>query len=224
MSKFFCLMLVLLSFAGVFAQEKTITESEFNAIYDKAKEKRESNPYRMTTTFKNTVEGKPESANSGTVVMESVSPTMSRIVLKTNFESESKERERVKVNDKIYTREDGAAWKQESTENRTPVNRTSGENTNAEYKFIGSEMLNGQKAAVYQKTESRKRIRERDKAEINSDINTKYWFGENGDLMKVERTATVHIGDEIIHSSFNRTFEFDPNIKIETPKIAGSEK
>ena len=222
MSKVICLILVLLSFVGVFAQEKTIDESEFTAIYNKAKEEREKRSYRMKTVFRNSIEGKPEKANTGTAIIEFAPPSMTRVVLQTNSKTEMTQKERVRVKDKIYTREGKAAWKQEISDNRQTENQNVKTESKAEYKFLGNQTLDNRNVTVYQKIESRKRTREKDNKEITSDIDTKYWFNTNGELLKIERKTTLHVGDEILHNSFVRTYEFDPSIKIETPQIAGT--
>lgn len=224
MNKVLCLTLVLLFSVGIFAQEKAISESEFTTIFKNAQAKKDNKSYRAKTTYQMSVEGKPEEDKSGTMVMEFASPGMSRIVYQSDSKSQPRQGEQIKINDKTYTRENGAAWKQDaSATDRQAENSDPAVESNIVYKSIGNESLNNQKAIIYEKTENRKRIN-KDKKEINSDIATKYWIGADGSLLKMERTSVLHVGDKVIHIHRVTNYEMDPTIKIEMPQVAGSEK
>lgn len=225
MNKVLCLAFVLLFSIGAFAQEKTIDESEFTTILKNAMTRRENKSFRVKTSFQSTVEGKPEENNAGTTVMEFASPGMSRVVFQSNSKAQPRAGERIKINNKTYTRENGAAWKQDTTiDNQRDDERNAAVESNVVYKFLGSNLLNGKQANVYEKTENRKRISQKDNKEINSDVATKYWFSADGDLLKTERMAIVHIADKTLHIQVTKNYEMDASIKIETPQIAGSMK
>ncbi|MGI9035427.1 MAG: hypothetical protein ACR2GD_05245 [Pyrinomonadaceae bacterium] len=224
MSKLFCLTFILCCFVSIFAQEKTIGKDEFDAMYNNALAKRASKSYRITITFQNSVEGKSEKPNSGTVVIEFAPPSMRRIVYQSNSEPQDKKRETIRINDKIYTKEGAANWKEVNPNNQQPANKSNVVESKTEYKFLGSEMLDNQKTNVYEKIEDRKRVNPADNKEIISNAVTKYWFGEDGELLKVEQAVELHIGGELLHNRLTKIYKFDPNIKIEAPQITNLEK
>ncbi|MGI8468852.1 MAG: hypothetical protein ACR2N3_10395 [Pyrinomonadaceae bacterium] len=219
MNKILCLAFILSSFAGVFAQEKTIGKDEFDAVYKNALAKRADKSYRTTITFQNSSEDKPGATDSGTMIIEFIPPSTRRMVYQSNSELQNKKRETIRIKDKIYTKEDGAAWKDVSNNNRQPENKSNVVEDKTEYKFLDGEMLNNQKTSVYEEIENRKRVNPADNKEITSDTTTKYWFGEGGELLKVEQSGDLHIGDKLFHNRLTKIYELDPNIKIATPQI-----
>lgn len=223
MSKVLCIALVLLSFVGIFAQEKTIGKDEFDAVYKNARSKRADKSYRATITFQKEEQGKP--ATTSTMVVEFVPPSMRHIVYQSTSDNQNKKREAIRIKDKTFVKEEGTTWKETALNNNSQSeDKSSIVEEKTDYKFTGSEKLNNKKAAVYEKIENRKRVNAASNTEIVSNAVTKYWFGEDGLLLKSEQTAEIRIGAKLIHTRLTKNYEMNPNIKIEAPQTATLEK
>lgn len=78
-----------------------------------------------------------------------------------------------------------------------------------EYKFIDSEIINNQKANIYEIAANSKTS--------GSNINERYWINsDNGILIKEEYEANLYNGERIIKSTTK--YEYDSTIKVELPK------
>ena len=88
-----------------------------------------------------------------------------------------------------------------------------------EYKYFGNEKLNGQNAKVYAVIVKTKNIDPASKQEILSVSTTKYWFADNGTILKSDMTMESRNGGKISHSRATQIWESDANIRIEAPTM-----
>ena len=233
MKKILCLAVVIFASAGIFAQEKTIQPAEFETINKSSSRLLSGAPRRIIRTQQSTVEVIPQKASNNstktmpasTVSVKSVIEILPSVgfhsVYEFNSSSKNTKKEIIKVGGRIYEREGNGEW----TEIAAPKASARIENTTrkidnqVEYKILGSEKVNNQNTNIYAKIEKSKFVNATDKLESTSSTTTKYWYAEDGRLLKRERTREIR--NEKMISKFNSTivFELDPNIKIEAPKL-----
>jgi len=222
MKKILCIALILFGCVGVFAQEKTIEQSEFDAVYKNSLGKW-GGKYRMTLTTQSSVEGRPQTDYSSKTTMEFALPTGSRTIYENSFGAKSTKTEKIRIGDKTYTRKEGEAWMEESSEAKSqPKDKsTSVEgDSQVEYKFLGSEKFNNQTANIYAKIAETKRIHPANNKETLSVATTKYWFGDGGIILKSDMEMKSRTGEAIHYSRVTQIWESDPNIKIEAPDLS----
>jgi hypothetical protein len=225
-----CLVFVLSAAVNVFAQEKTIRQAEFETIAQSSSRLLAGNPRRIIRTQQSSVEIMPQAneaskkAPASVVSIKSTTefvPTVGyRSVYEFNSSSQNIKKEIIRIGEKTYVREDSGQWTETAALN-APKRRMTAKNSvnQIEYKVVGSEKLNNQNTNIYAKIEKSKFVDPTDNRENVSDTITKYWYAEDGRLIKRERTREIRSGRMI--SKFNSTtvFEIDPNIKIEAPKL-----
>jgi hypothetical protein len=233
MTKILCLTFVLFASVNVFAQEKTIQRAEFETITRSSSRLMAGKPRRIIRTQQSTVEIAPQtnvsnaSAKSlppSTILVKSVTEVLPEVGFRSiyEFNSSSKniKKEIIKVAGKTYTREGNGEWTETFSE-ITSKRESAARNivNQVEYKSFGSDRLGNQNTSIYAKIERSKFTNPSDNRESISSTTTKYWYGEDGRLLKRERTREIRNGKMI--SKFNSTtvFELDPNIKIEAPKL-----
>jgi hypothetical protein len=234
MKKILCLaVFVLFAAISIFAQEKTIQPAEFESVNNKAALLLSGKARRMTRTVQSIVEVIPESNASNksnktlqpsTISIKSTTEILPSVgfysVYELNSSSINTKKEIIRIGGKTYTREENGEWIATVPQVTSKSDRaTKRIDTQIEYKSIGSERLNNQTTNIYAKTERSRFINSTDNQESISSTTTKYWYGEDGRLLKRERKREIRNGKMI--SKFNSTivFELDPNIKIEAPKV-----
>jgi hypothetical protein len=130
------------------------------------------------------------------------------------------------IREKKYVRIDGGEWTEEERKaSKPPGWLLKIVDQQTEYKSLGTEVLNDRRTNVYAKIERTKRFNEEKQTESFSTITTKYWFGEDGGIIKQEdriESGVMPQKDKIEVS--NRTlrvtvWELDPTIRIEAPII-----
>lgn len=216
--------LVLFGFIGVFAQEKTIGQAEFDAVYQNSPEKWKGKPHRMIITTQSRTEGRPQTDYSSKSIIENASTTTSRVIYENSFQSKNSNSETIRIGDKIYTREGNGAWKEGTSEVKAqPGNKITNTDNQAdgqiEYKYLGTEKLDNQTANVYVKIARKKGINSANNKETVSTTTTKYWFGEDGMILKSDMKMDSQTGEKIFHTRLTQVWELDPNIKIEAPNL-----
>ena len=124
----------------------------------------------------------------------------------------------ISIDGKTYKRIGDGKWMEEKTSG-APTNRNQFTTIaqQAKYKSLGTETLNGQNASVYEKTEKKKSLNSSNKTKTSVETTTKFWFGERGELLKVEAKSFVQSGAFGSRHEFVTNYEIDPNIKIEKP-------
>lgn len=216
--------LLLFGCISAFAQEKTITQTELETLLINSSEKLKGKSYRMTIITKSSVEGRPQTDFSSKTIMEIVSPTIRRTLYESTFQSGTKKSESIRIGDKVYTRQGEENWQEKAYESDTqkiskaPVAENQLE-TQTECKYIGIEKLNNQDTRLYTKIVKSKSINQTTGKETSSINTTKYWFGEDGSLLKEEMEMDSNSGAMIFHTRLTQVREIDPNINIEAPKI-----
>jgi hypothetical protein len=247
MNKILLTALVLFAGIGVFAQEKTIDKTEFDTVFQNSFRSLSGNPRRETSTSKSSSEIIPQAkypeanysgmnhlgtnypANSleyirparitfNKVIREFLPGVGSRMTYEFNSPSLYKKTETIIIADKTYTREGDGQWIE-----TMPVSHTRPESTvktvdnQFKYKFLGTEQFNNQNANVYTVTEKSKLISLKYNRESSSNTITKYWFAEDGRLLKTESKREIRGGNTISKFHTTTLYELDPNIRIEVP-------
>ena len=230
MKSILCIGLVLFGFIGVFAQEKTIERADFDAVYQNSTNKWKGKSYRMVITTQSGTEGKPHTDYSSKSIIENASNTTSRVIYENSFQSKTKKSEKIRIGDKTYLREGNEEWKEVTLEvesqpqpgNKIPNTDNQVNNqvdSQIEYKFLGSEKLDNQITNVYAKIERQKVINSTNNKETHSVATTKYWFGEDGIILKLDMEMDSQTGETIFHTRLTQVWELDPSIKIEAPNL-----
>jgi hypothetical protein len=225
MKKILCLALILFACTSIPAQEKTITQSEFDAMYQISIDNWKGKTYRMVMSSQSTVEGRLQTNYASKTIIEFVSPTVNRSISESNFNSKTTRTEAIRIGDKTYKRVGDGQWQEGAfqpyspkTENK-PANTSNQESSQIEYKYLGTEKLNTQTANVYAVIKKVKGVNSSNNKEYLHNIINKYWFSEDGLILKLNlemetRTDIVTARNSLIH-----TWELDPNIKIEAPNL-----
>jgi hypothetical protein len=230
MKRIFCIALILIGAIGVFAQERTISKTEFDALF--------KNPNRLAPfiwkgkTWRNiiTTETKAEGKNpvdSSTKSISLYAPWQkSHTFLESRTGSKITKRETIRLGDKIYTRNENEAWTVEAfaekpkTETPTasaPVAVESKFERSNEYKYLGSEKLNSQMTNVYVYITKTKGADPSTNIERAYTHTSKYWFNEDGTLLKEDRVIEGRGETGTLFNRLTIIYELDPNIIIEAP-------
>ena len=224
--------LLLFGAVGAFAQEKTLSKAEFDSVIKNAKwelTEWKGKAVRMTQTNEAKADGKRQEFSSGKTVIEFASPTVSRLIGETTSGSKTTRTESIRIGDKTYKRTGDGAWiegtieaKARTAEPPAPpiyeVSEGEAERT-TEYKYLGTEQLNGLTAKVYVATTKIKRNNPTNNQETLSISTHKYWIGEDGVKVKDENTGETRGREINIYRRLTVVWEADPTIKVEAPVI-----
>lgn len=222
-------VMLLFGVISAFAQEKTISQIELETLSINSSEKLKGKAYRMILISKSSVEGRPETDYSSKTVFEYVSPTASRFAIESTFQSVTKKNETIRIGDKVYSREGDSNWKESAYTGKTvTATKEPGASvqleTQTEYKYLGVEKLNNQDTRLYTKVSKSKSINQTNGKETFSTTTIKYWFSEDGILLKMDRETDSNSGSMIHRTRLTQIWELDPNLSIEAPKIIQSSK
>ena len=216
--------LLLFGCIGAFAQERIISQSEFETLLVNSTEKLKGKSYRTTIDTKSSAEGRPQTDFSSKMVLEFVSPTIRHTFFESTFQTGTRINESIRIGDKVYTREGDGNW-QEKTFEAVTANKskaTVAENQDEgqpEYKYLGIEKLDNKDARVYTKISIRKSIDPATGRETSSINTTKYWFSEDGFLLKSDLVSDAKSGVMKFYTRVTQVWETDVNLNIEAPKI-----
>ena len=213
------LLLVFTAFVAGFGQEKVISENEFTAVYDKWKLLSKEKSYRIKETFESYLNGNPSNHNEDSF-SEYAPPDKKRFVSILKTPMFTTKIETIQIGEQKFTRKDEGEWKEVITKENAPPkrNRTISVENNS-YKYLDRETINGQKTEVYEQVIKHKITNEKTSVESNSTIKNKYWFDENGLLLKTTTVAEIISGGMTSLSKRAYVYEYDPNIKIEAPVL-----
>jgi hypothetical protein len=224
MRSIFCTAIILFAVIGVFAQEKILTRAEFDAVYKNRKWAPDSwkgRSYRMTTTNEVKTEGKPAPANALKITIEFAAPTVSRYVSEIGSGANVVKTESIRIGDKTYKRKGDEPWLVGTvgagTKTETADAETAPADGDEEYKYLGAESLNGRTASVYATVTTTKPAGTLAAAEKPSVFTTKYWFAEDGTLLKKESVSERRSNGNTLYSRLTTVWELDPTIKVEAP-------
>ena len=220
----FSVFCALTAFLNISAQEKIISENEFKEIQAKAKEKLQNKIYRLTKTEEQFSDRNLEPEKVEINILEIVPPDKRREVNEIKSPNENSKREEIWDGKNQYVRENNGDWKKYSGGgNGSGGSFKSGKITTT-YKFIGKSTLNSQLVNVYEVEMNRKAVKYNmtSRFEVNYIEKTKYWFSENGFLLKSVREEESADSKWLTRESW--IYEYDPNIKIEAPIIKDEAK
>ena len=210
-------LLIFACFAFGFGQVKTISENEFKAIYDKWSLLSKNETYRIKMTSESKLNGSPSNHNQQSI-NEYAPPDKKRFVSILKTPRLNTKIETIHIGEKKYTRKDDGEWREVTTKANAPSknDRIIFVESN-EYKYLGREIINGQKAEVYERITKHRINNEKTSSESYSTIKTKYWFDKNGLLLKMMNEMELISGIMTSVSTNIYDYEYDPKIKIEAP-------
>ena len=234
MKKIIGLAFVLFASFSVFAQEKTIQQAEFETINKNSSRLLSGKPRRIIRTQQSTVEiipqtnassnsmkALPASSISAKTVTEILPSVGFHSIYEFNSSSLNTKKEMIRVGGKTYTREGNTEWAELIAPQVISKSKRTTKiiDNQIEYKAVGSEKLNNQNTNIYAKVEKSRLLNPSDNQESVSTTTTKYWYAEDGRLLKRERKREIRNGKMISKFTSTIVFELDPNIKIEPPKL-----
>ena len=214
MKKILCIALVLIASFGASAQERMIDKNEFEAVRKNWFKGLGGNPHRIISITEFIADGKPETLRTTKSMTEFLPGKFHSI-----FESESINKELIKIGDQTYTREKNGDWKKEGISTIRPEidNKFKLVEVQTEYKFLGTGKINNQNVNIYAVIERKRLLNTTNNRETVSIATTKYWVGNEPWFWKSETNTESQIGESKTHSRFTLIYEIDPNIKIEAP-------
>jgi hypothetical protein len=222
--------LVLLGSISIFAQERTMSQTEFDSVIKNSKwalTEWKGKALRMTQTVEAKSEGKIQQSSSGKTIIEFASPTISRLITESISGSKITKSESIRIGDKTYRRSGDQDWIEGVTEVKEQRKATEPPPTPAaenqvekmtEYKYLGIEKLNGLTVNVYAVTTKVKRINPTTNKQTLTISTHKYWISEDGVKVKDEDTGETR-GETNIYRRLTVAWEVDPTIKVEAPAI-----
>lgn len=213
----------------VSAQERVIDKLEFDSVAREPENhpvKLSGKAYRMTIETGSQVVGRQQTEFSSKSITEFGPEKESRTVSSSTFGGKpSSRRETIVIGKWEYSRtvDDGPWTRKEretgakkitSVSNTDPyeiVSSTMG------YKFLGSEVLEGQKTSIYLKTEKEKRLNKADGKTSELKSTRKFWIGPDGFQLRYEYRAESRSDAMTHYTTINMKWELDPKIVIREP-------
>lgn len=210
-------------------EDNEIKEKDFNVMLINAKKSLDGKTYRLTETEKYFPDKDGEAESTELNIDEFVLPDKTRTVKDISSPTENSRIERIWDGKNLYARKNNESWEKFSGGGGSGSGDgfRSGRSTKT-YRFLGMTEIDGQQAKLY--SEESKRIANKftqtSRYQVYYFENAKYWFDENGLLLKiykesgVEKVVTTE-GTKESNAITRKTsiYEYDPNIKIETPII-----
>jgi len=223
------LVFILCCVAIVAAQERIIDKTEFDALvasgnnhYFRWKDEK----YRMSLFTSSKINGRPQTDWSSKMIHEHGAPNEIRLVSSSTFGGKpTSSQESIFFGKWNYSRVENGGWSRKEREapsrgrEETPESTNQLVKTDAEYKYLGKEILAGRPVDVYQKTERRTGVNSNNGENVDSDIKATYWFGGDGVMLKKEfrsenRSATLTMQTLMIIE-----WAIDPSIVVTEPVI-----
>jgi hypothetical protein len=222
MKTILCALLILAGFTAVSAQETIVQKAQFEQILKNSTEIMKSKPHRVIVVSETNVNGKPQETTSAKTVVEVVGNDKRRAVREYKSQNQNKKREFIQVGNKVYSRENEGQWTQSGMPNNPAEGNLKIVDEKVEYKSLGSESLNGANANVYTRTRERKMTDSSNNEEVQSTETVKYWFDQNGALLKREMERENRRSGKIFHFKVTATINFDDSIQVVAPQVAGN--
>ena len=223
------IIIAVLTAAGalsILGQERVITAAEFDAIEHAADApfKNKQAPVRWTITTESRLRGRPQTDYVNRSVIEFGASGTSRVVSESSFGGgQIKKVLSIKAGGRTYTKVGDGVWKQNVESARPMLER---EDLNADtatpdviYKYLGDEVVSGEKIHTYLRTETSERVSNKTGAVSRSEVSTKYWLGESGDFYRSEYRHTDRTGDNVLQTTIIIEKKFDPSISISAPTL-----
>lgn len=215
-------LLILAGFTVIHGQEKVMQRAEFESVMKTASESLKTNPHRVTVTQTSQINGKPQENSSMRSIVQVADKNKRHSVREYKSAAKNVKREYIKVGEKMYFRENDGQWNQVSNPNNAPQPSLKTLEEEAKYSFLGKEMLNNQSVSVYQRTKTSKKMDVSTNEEIQSVETVKYWLDDKGMILKRESEKENRRGGKTFNFKTTALFDYDKNIEIITPQIAGN--
>ncbi len=230
--RFVRLFILLVCFASlnVFGQKREISKQEFSDAYQRADEKTNTLARRIVSKNERYSGGEVRSTENYT--SESVPPNKNHTVTEIKLFDTNKSFliERILVGGDEYKRENGGDWTRRSfsevSKTPNPITTKAVENS-SKYYLTENVQLSNQTANLYELSVENKITMPTRSGAIKESISyrrkEKRWISRDGLLLKMELEDERQ---ELRKSGSRRvwTYEYDPNIKIEAPKMVEQEK
>jgi hypothetical protein len=219
-----CSFLVLAAFVSAFSQEKTIDKSEFDAVYGASTNqylKWKGRTFRQTITTETRVLGRPATDYSSKSVTEFGLGGAVRAVYESTFGGKtSAKRESIRIGDVIFERSGEGEWTKRVQQTdlaappQSPVEVIS---IQTEYRFLGNELYKNKMARTYSTTDTEISVSKANGSTSEKVRTTKYWFDQDGTLVKSDFRSNSKIGDRSSYTGVIVEWELDPSIAIAAP-------
>lgn len=229
----FNLLFVLITFLGlnllIYAQAAKIEHEEFTMAHRKAFEQLKGKPQRIIFKSVTRLERAIHTFES---VNEIVPPDKKRFYTNHNAEPKNSSAEFImeiiEIGQKRFSRRDNGVWTETSITpepiNRIQTHKPQTEKTLDHY-FLGETTFEGKAADLYEVI-IRDRLKTKQPSGEDTEtlvlMKTRYWFGKNGLWIRDESEYDFSdaVNNKVTHrQQMTRTYEYAPNLKIETPKI-----
>jgi hypothetical protein len=208
---------------ATFAQGQEVPYSEVSRMEQTASELRHSIPYRLTLTAESFPERDKEPSWKGISVLETVPPDRSHEIHENTAQGKSDRRELFSIAGKYYQRFNGGPWQVRRPPPPPPIPASiglaaspAGSRPKVETKawLIETLIENGRLVYVYESKGTA--TREVDGKEVTQIATSRYWFRDDGMLLKKVAELEI-VGDPKIVKN-TTVYEYG-DIKIEEPII-----
>lgn len=216
------LLLLLVGFTAVSAQERAIQKAEFEAVMKNAVAIIDARPHRVTVARDIKVNGKPQESSSEKIFVEVAAKDKRRAVREIKSAKQNLKREIIRVGDKEYSRENDGQWQQAGIKNNVESGNLKVNSEESVYKSLGKDTFNNESVNVYQRISNRVMTDNSNNEEVDLTENVKYWIDEKGALLKREFTRESRRPGKIFNTTTTITFNYDQNIQVVAPQIAGN--
>jgi hypothetical protein len=216
----FLLFLLLCQFSSqILAQTRGINEQEFNKVKDSAYQKTSAENYRkkLKSQHYHHISDK-EPYFQRNVTTELAAKDYHEILEDVRVD-EVKRSETIEINNRKYLRENNGKWKDITKPEAgglggvfTVTGEVVKNEETAEHRYLGKQMVNGQRVDVYEQKITRK-YENIAGLSVNEE---KIWIDQKGRYLKTE--TKTRIGDKHIFQMIVE-YEYDPSIRITAPKI-----
>ncbi len=203
---------VIIGFASIcsFAQQKA-SYDDFSRLHRNALSEMPKRAYRSVSTVETfNAKDQPAIFKSITTTI-SAPPDSEHVITQIEDQSGVHRTERIKIGAKYYYKKDDDAWKEKSGEDGNSANR---------FSISGMPDESQRKISVEHKDKA-------DDLDAELYIITtqddgviyiqKYWFNSNNLLVREESESFRKNSESLLRTT--TTYEYDPNIKIEAPKL-----
>jgi hypothetical protein len=219
-----CSFLVLAGFVSAFSQEKTIDKSEFDAVYEPSTNqylKWKGRTFRQTVTTETRATGRPATDYSSKSVTEFGLGGTVRAVYESTFGGKaSTKRESIRIGDVRFERSGDGEWTkrvQQTDSAIPPQSPVEVISIQTEYKFLGNELYKNKMARTYSTTDKEISVSKSSGSTTEKVRTTKYWFDQDGTLVKSDFRSNSKIGELAIYTGVIIEWELDPSIAIVAP-------
>jgi len=215
--------IILTVFLNVSAQERVIEEKEFMGIHAGATENLKGKTYRLIKTEELFSDRRASSQRVNINILEIVQPNKRREVEEIKSQEKNAKTERIWDGKSLFIRENDGDWRKYYGGNSSSGNYVSGRITTI-YKFIEKTNLNGQTASIYEVEMNRKanKFTQNSQLEVHYIEKTRFWINEDGNFLKTIKESEIAGSNSLTRET--SIYEYNPNIKIETPIIKSEQE